>query len=620
MCSSRASIAAGAWAGSAVLLVLLYSTSAITMMGGIPYQAIFIGAMVALLIATDRFMRGREIVRRLKRLEGSPLSFIKPDELRKLKDQNKDSIWLGYGFNWTNDTTQQLYNVVRADPSRLHPQDNDVKGQRWLQGLGDEEIVTIPWDHFADHTLILGTTGAGKTRLYDLLITQKLLMGQAVIVIDPKGDADLKESILSTLKMLGRPESDLVYLHPAYPMQSARIDPMRNFNRASELATRIANLIPSETGNDPFTAFGQKVLNNIIGGVLIVNDKPNLLQMRRIMDGGLENLVVKASRAHFDRVMPNWHDSIKIYLEAAKASVRGAKELTPEIWAIAMIGFYRERILEAGHKPMMNTALEALFSAFEHDKAHASKMLASLAPIMDMLTSADMGPLLSPDYEDVNDKRVATDLSRAIQEKKVVLIGLDTLSDGIIGRCLGSLFLSEISGISGDRYNYGSFDKNDPDRLQPVNLFVDEASECMNDPLIACLNKGRGSLLRVYIASQSWNDVAARLGSRDKAEQVFGNLNNIILLRVINEDTQKFIANTFPEVIVKSLKRSRTDASETEDPLDYKATLSVSQEETEMPMFPPALFGSIPNLEYVAKVSAGRIIKGRLPILLKDAA
>lgn len=37
--------------------------------------------------------------------------------------------------------------------------------------------------------------------------------------------------------------------------------------------------------------------------------------------------------------------------------------------------------------------------------------------------------------------------------------------------------------------------------------------------------------------------------------------------------------------------------------------------EEEGDMFPPQLLGQLPNLEYIAKLSGGRVIKGRIPIL-----
>jgi conjugal transfer pilus assembly protein TraD len=37
--------------------------------------------------------------------------------------------------------------------------------------------------------------------------------------------------------------------------------------------------------------------------------------------------------------------------------------------------------------------------------------------------------------------------------------------------------------------------------------------------------------------------------------------------------------------------------------------------EEEADLFPAQLLGMLPNLEYIAKISGGKIVKGRLPIL-----
>ncbi len=49
-----------------------------------------------------------------------------------------------------------------------------------------------PLKHTEGHSLIVGTTGSGKTRMFDILISQAILRGEAVIIIDPKGDKEMR--------------------------------------------------------------------------------------------------------------------------------------------------------------------------------------------------------------------------------------------------------------------------------------------------------------------------------------------------------------------------------------------------------------------------------------------
>ena len=40
--------------------------------------------------------------------------------------------------------------------------------------------------------------------------------------------------------------------------------------------------------------------------------------------------------------------------------------------------------------------------------------------------------------------------------------------------------------------------------------------------------------------------------------------------------------------------------------------------ETESPLFPPELLGMLPDLEFIANLSGGKVIKGRYPLIVKD--
>jgi hypothetical protein len=91
-------------------------------------------------------------------------------------------------------------------------------------------------------------------------------------------------------------------------------------------------------------------------------------------------------------------------------------------------------------------------------------------------------------------------------------------SDSMVGSAIGSILVADLAAVAGDRYNYGV-------NLTPVNVFIDEAAEVVNDPFIQLLNKGRGADLRLTVATQTFADFAARTGSEAKARQVLGNIN-----------------------------------------------------------------------------------------------
>ncbi|MBD4266644.1 conjugal transfer protein, partial [Xanthomonas citri pv. citri] len=87
-------------------------------------------------------------------------------------------------------------------------------------------------------------------------------------------------------------------------------------------------------------------------------------------------------------------------------------------------------------------------------------------------TSGTLGGLLSPDPDDVDDERPITDFARIIANRQVCYIGLDSLSDNMVGSAIGSMFVSDMTAVSGDRYNF-----SEGADTKPVNLIIDEAAE-----------------------------------------------------------------------------------------------------------------------------------------------
>ncbi|MBK6599240.1 MAG: TraM recognition domain-containing protein [Proteobacteria bacterium] len=206
----------------------------------------------------------------------------------------------------------------------------------------------------------------------------------------------------------------------------------------------------------------------------------------------------------------------------------------------AYVAFYQEVAIHEAQ----SVDLDGLISTYEHNRDHFQKMVASLIPILSMLTSDPLQELLSPDFEPGHE-RLVTDMSKIIRGNKVVYIGLDSLADSTVGSAIGSIMLADLAAVAGDRYNYGI------DSLTPVNLFIDEAAEVLNQPAIQLMNKGGGAEFRVTIATQTFADFASRLGDENKARQVLANTNNKIALRVLDSETQKYIAEGMPPIKVR---------------------------------------------------------------------
>ncbi|MVF23666.1 conjugal transfer protein [Methylocaldum sp. BRCS4] len=560
---------------------------------GLP-MAPFLGLIVFCgMMAAWRLPAAVGVWYRKHRLRRFTFEYLDVEKLQRTVRRHPDKLWFGWGFDWGQRHAQLAYEILKRDSSDIIPVDHERMGATWVHGLEIKEgEVFQPIAHTAGHTLIVGTTGAGKTRLFDILVTQAVLREEAVIVIDPKGDKDLKGCAERACRLSGHPER-FVYFHPAFPEDSVRLDPLRNFNRSSEVASRIATVISGESASDPFKAFGQKSLDNIVQGLFAIEQRPTLVKLRRYLEGGPGTLVVRALERYFDHVLDEgWR---------GRASIKGRDA---DARAAALVRFYRESV-QADHP---NLDLEGLISMFEHDRTHFGKMVASLLPIMNMLTSGTLGSLLSPDPSDVDDPRPITDSARIIQNAQVAYIGLDSLSDGMVGSAIGSILLADLASVAGDRYNYGINNR-------PVNIFVDEAAEVINDPCIQLLNKGRGAKFRLFIATQTFADFSARTGSEPKARQILGNVNNLIALRVMDAETQEYITDNLPKTRLKYIMRTQGVSTHSTNPAVFSGNIGERLMEEEGDLFAPQLLGQLPDLHYIAKLSGGRIVKGRLPVL-----
>lgn len=592
--------AAISWMGGAALAV---GVSAFTSLPSMPFYTM---AIVSLGMAFTQFPTAFKLKKLQDSLNGKPLQFITLEDLKKVIAKHPNEMWLGSGFEWENRHTQRIFEILRRDTSDVKNSLNNKKkheediGQKWIHGIEPNEVQLYqPLKHTQGHTLIVGTTGSGKTRLFDTFISQAILRDEAVFIIDPKGDKEMADNALRACKSMGQPQR-FTYFHPAFADKSVRFDMLRNFTRPTEVATRVAALIPSETGSDVFKAFSWQALNNIVQGLLLIDSRPSLTKFRRYIESNASPLVSGAIQAHAIKMFDNYDEMVNPYLEKIK------KKTQHEL-ALKMMEFYYNEV-----QPIHpHSDLEGLLSMYQHDSTHFSKMIANLLPVLNMLTSGVLGELLSPTVENPDDMRPIINCRKAINDKKVVYMGLDSLSDSTVGSAIGSLLLSDLTSVAGDIYNYGGNNK-------PINIFVDEASEVLNESFIQLLNKGRGSNIRLFVATQTLADFESRLGSKPQALRVLGNINNTITLRIIDNDTQEYITQNLPLTRIKYVMRSQDQGSHADNPLNHSGSQGERLVEEEAPLFQPQILGMLPNLEFIAKISGGKIIKGRLPILVDE--
>jgi conjugal transfer pilus assembly protein TraD len=275
---------------------------------------------------------------------------------------------------------------------------------------------------------------------------------------------------------------------------------------------------------------------------------------------------------------------------------------------VAYVTYYERELAPRCRNPVIDAQLRIL----HHPREHYQKITANLLPILAMLTSGDLGRSLSPDPLDVDDPRPILNLDKIVRARRVFYVALDSLPDPAVGGALGAILLADLAALAGMRYNL--------DAPEPrISLFVDEIADVINQPLIQILNKGAESGIYTTCAMQTLADLADRLGSEDAARKAVGNLNNLIALRSKDRPTQDFIVETFGKTPIHSVEVSIATHTHARG-ADFSGSLSRRLRETREETIPADILGKLPNLQYFALVSGGRLLKGRVPILDEGGA
>jgi len=535
--------------------------------------------------------------------------------------EDPTQVFLGFGFEWRPVHSQRLYELAKIDfrefalsPRLLHylgyesnPQSDGEIGLPYIHGVEPREHSLFrPLQNFEGGTLLVGTTQAGKGVALGNLITQAVRRGDVVIVIDPKNSQRLKRVVERACADYRNHDTFLEF-HPAFPEKGVRLDFTFNWQKPTEIASRIQSIMPADTAG-AFTAFGWDAVNVVVQGLVDLEERPNLMKLTQYIEGGIEPILEESLRRYYERLLgKGWRDlpdMKKLLQEAQRGNLRKPSE-TASADLMAFVVYYERHVGQNQRQKI----LDAQVRTFRHNREHYQKITANLLPILSMLTSGDLGRSLSPDPFDANDTRPIMNFEKIERAGHVLYMCLDALPDPSVASAIGALALADQAARAGMRYNLGAYRR--------ISLFVDEVSNVINQPLIEILNKGAESGIFTTCAMQTLADLAKRLGSEDAARMALGNLNNVIALRTKDRPTQDFVVETFGKTSIHTVRVGLNDGADTHLG-DFSSTYSTQVTETLEEMIPAEILGKLPNLQYFASVSGGRIIKGRFQIIDPD--
>ena len=503
---------------------------------------------------------------------------------------------------------------IALNPVRPLP---PVGGMPRLHGIEPHETdVSLPLGERVGHSLVLGTTRVGKTRLAELFITQDIRRSrgkdhEVVIVFDPKGDADLLKRMYIECKRAGRLDEFYVF-HLGWPDHSARYNAVGRFGRISEVATRIAGQLSGEGNSAAFREFAWRFVNIIARALVALGRRPDYEQILAHVIN-IDALFVEYAQKYFaEHDARAWETIIKIEGGIDRKNLSFAMKDRP-LRVVAIDQYVTQTRIS-------DPVLDGLRSAVRYDKTYFDKIVASLLPLLEKLTTGRIAELLSPDYMDLEDPRPIFDWMQIIRKRAVVYIGLDALSDTEVAAAVGNSMFSDLVSVAGHIYKFG-VDDGLPGAASgkvAINVHADEFNELMGDEFIPMINKGGGAGMQVTAYTQTMSDIEAKIGNRAKAGQVIGNFNNLFMLRVRETATAELLTNQLPKVQVFS----STPASSANDAVNGKTAFTSNTHDqiqsVSVPMIEPAHVVGLPKGQCFALIEGGNLWKIRMPLPASD--
>ncbi|MDY5420843.1 type IV conjugative transfer system coupling protein TraD [Actinobacillus porcinus] len=564
-------------------------------------------------------------------------------------------LFVGKGFEWEPIHTQRLHDCFSSNgskyrkPSKLFQQirEYEKRHENWLTGVTS---LDSPWNPFrplppvegipaihgielnevdvvqaissrVGHTAVYGTTRVGKTRFAEILVTQDIHRGktladrEVVVFFDPKGDADMLKRMYAEAKRAGR-EDEFYVFHLGYPDISARYNAVGRFNRISEVAGRISGQLSGAGNSAAFKEFAWRFVNIVARALVELGQRPDYVQISRYVQN-IDSLFLDYAKTFFNK------QDKQIWLKLSEIAAGIDEKMLPFGMKDRPLIFIINKYIT--ENDVFDPILQGLASAVRYDRTYFDKIVASLLPLLEKLTTGKIAELLSPDYANIQDERPIFDWEAIIRKRGIVYIGLDALSDATVAAAVGNSMFADLVSMAGHLYKFG-VNEGLPEALggKPkqvkINLHCDEFNELMGDEFIPLINKGGGAGIQVTAYTQTLSDIEARIGSKAKSGQVVGNFNTLYMFRVKEPATAELLTKQLHDVTIlrSTVTSATTDSSNPDDDKAFSSNTGQRISETTVPMLVPANITNLPKGQAFALMEGSKLWKIRMPLPAVD--
>ncbi|BFM18929.1 type IV conjugative transfer system coupling protein TraD (plasmid) [Maricurvus nonylphenolicus] len=476
-------------------------------------------------------------------------------------------------------------------------------------GIGGESNASMPLSDRVGHMVVIARTRHGKTRLAELLITQDIhRRDNCVIVLDPKGDADLLKRIHVEAQRTQRP---LLIFHLGYPELSARYNAIGSFSRITEVATRIASQLPGEGDASAFKEFAWQFVNVIAVALVALDERPDFLKIRRYITD-IDPLLIRYGHYWLEQHgNEGWQDGLAEVRNAINVKSLPRVDQGKDPDAIALVRYLKTQV-------EFDQVLEGLISAFRYDREYFQKITVAVKPFLEKLTTGNIAAILAPDLSDEEDQRPVLEWAHAIRDQAIVYVGLDALADPEVASAVGESMFSDLTSLAGHIYKHGIGDDSSGRSQKPPNIVIhgDEFSDLIGPQFKTLINKSGGAGYELNLYTQTWSDPIAELGSEAKAGQLAGNIGTVMIMGVKEIATCEMFTKQLPEVSVSEIMAVSgvTDNSGLEGGVSFTSNNQDRVSISRVPMISPADIVALPKGQAFVLLRGSELWKIRIPM------
>jgi hypothetical protein len=364
----------------------------------------------------------------------------------------------------------------------------------WEVSTGEEVVLSD--EALTRGTLVVGTTGSGKTALFMALLWQQLLRGGGAIFVDAKRSLASLSKLIFLCKAAGR-SSDLRLIDPRNMDITHYYNPLLR-GEAETIANKIIKLIPPPPPGSDASHYHRLAYNAILNLVFAMH---------------------KMGRSF------NFKDILAL-LESPN---------------IALPILQRELMAAGLREPLL--AIQKFVNRYQKannqfDMKRAQQDMAGFISELSSITNSGSGEFLCNGHSDV-------DLYNAIKKSQIVYLMLPRLEEAEKADRLGKVFLADLQATIGSIYGESRTFQLDT----PFLILLDEFGSYASPEFAVVFEQGREAGFATVAAIQSLANLSSRERglSEDFKTRIMSNTRNKIFLTLRDARTAQEASQLFGE-------------------------------------------------------------------------